>query len=277
LVSLVSWDDCEDGCDGGILGRLQEQTEGELGVPSLTDSDRTRYHRQMLIDGWGERGQIRLKSSTVFIAGAGGLGSPVALYLAAAGVGEIRICDADTVELSNLNRQILHNDATIGDPKTASAARTLGELNPTIKVLPFSEYLEQSNVERLVGRSDIVVDCLDNFETRYLLNAYCVQNRIPFVHGAVQGLIGQVTFLCPPETPCLECLIPEAPPKAVFPVLGATPGVIGCLQAMEVVKYLTAVGSNLKGRLLFLDGEEGEFSSLAVKRLPTCPQCGGLG
>jgi molybdopterin/thiamine biosynthesis adenylyltransferase len=249
----------------------------ELDVPSLTDSDRTRYHRQMLIDGWGEPGQIRLKSSTVFIAGAGGLGSPVSIYLAAAGVGEIRICDADTVELSNLNRQILHGDARIGDLKTASAERTLGELNPTIKVVTLAEYLDQGNVERLVGPSNIVVDCLDNFETRYLLNAYCVQHRIPFVHGAVHGLIGQVTFLCPPETPCLQCLIPEAPPKALFPVVGATPGVIGCIQAMEVLKFLTAVGSNLKGRLLFFDGDDGEFISVAVKRLPTCPQCGGLG
>jgi adenylyltransferase/sulfurtransferase len=200
----------------------------------------------------------------------------VSIYLAAAGVGEIRICDSDAVELSNLNRQILHNDTSIGDPKTASARRTLGELNPTIKVVALGEYLDQGNVERLVGLSDVVVDCLDNFETRYLLNAYCVQKGIPFVHGAVHGLIGQVTFLCPPETPCLQCLIPEPPPKAVFPVLGATPGIIGCIQAMEVLKYLTGVGSNLKGRLLFFDGEDVEFTSLAIKRMPSCPQCGEL-
>lgn len=246
-------------------------------MKNLTDYEKIRYHRQMLIDGWGEQGQIRLKSSTVFIAGAGGLGSPVSIYLAAAGVGELWICDADTVELSNLNRQILHTDARIGEPKTVSATRALGALNPTVKVLTFAEYLDESNVARIVGQPDIVVDCLDNFETRYLLNAYCIQRKIPFVHGAVHGMIGQVTFLSPPDTPCLQCLVPEAPPKAIFPVVGVTPGVIGCVQAMEVLKFLTNTGLNLRGRLLFFDGEELEFSSFSVKRTPACPQCGGLG
>jgi molybdopterin/thiamine biosynthesis adenylyltransferase len=245
-------------------------------MDTLTDYDKTRYNRQMLIEGWGEEGQIKLRSSSVFIAGAGGLGSPVSIYLAVAGVGEIRICDADTVELSNLNRQILHTDGRIGQPKAASAGKTLGELNPTVNVVTLADYLDESSIERIVGRPDIVVDCLDNFETRYLLNAYCVRHRIPFLHGAIWGMIGQATFLSPPETPCLRCLFPEPPPREVFPVVGVTPGVIGCIQAMEVLKFLIRVGTNLRGRLLFFDGEEMTFSSANVKRTPTCPDCGSL-
>ena len=125
-------------------------------------------------------------------------------------------------------------------------------------------------------RPDIIVDCLDNFETRYLLNTYCIQNKIPLVHGAIWGMMGQVTFVYPPETPCLKCLFPEPPPKEIFPVVGATPGIIGCVQAMEALKYLTGVGTCLKGRLLIFDGEEMDFNSVNVKRSPSCPECGGL-
>jgi adenylyltransferase/sulfurtransferase len=246
-------------------------------MEKLTDYEKTRYDRQMLIKGWGEGGQIKLKSSRVFVAGAGGLGSPVSIYLAIAGVGEIRICDADTIELSNLNRQILHTDARIGELKAVSGDKTLGELNPTINILTYSDYLDGNSVARMVGQPDVVVDCLDNFETRYLLNAYCIEHKIPFVHGAVWGMIGQVTFLRPPETPCLRCLFPEAPPKEVFPVVGVTPGVIGCLQAMEVLKSLTGVGTTLKGKLLFFDGEEMTFNTVNVKRTPSCPDCGSEG
>jgi molybdopterin/thiamine biosynthesis adenylyltransferase len=243
----------------------------------LTDYDRTRYDRQMLIPGWGEQGQLRLESATVFIAGAGGLGSPVALYLAVAGVGTIVIADADTVELSNLNRQILHTDARIGEPKARSAHETLRQTNPTIKVVLYDEYLNESNLNQIVGQPDIVIDCLDNFPTRYLLNAYCAAHRIPFIHGAVHGLLGQVSFFSPPETPCLRCIFPEAPPKEKFPVLGATPGVIGSIQAMEALKYLSGTGSNLRGTLLFFDGTEMTFSTITTSRSPTCPDCAGLG
>jgi molybdopterin/thiamine biosynthesis adenylyltransferase len=245
-------------------------------MAELTDYEKTRYSRQMLIDGWGETGQIKLKSSSVFIAGAGGLGSPVSIYLAIAGVGEIKICDADTVELSNLNRQILHTDARIGEPKAMSAGKTLAEMNPTISISTSPDLLDEKSVDKAVGQPDISVDCLDNFETRYLLNAYCTKHRIPLVHGAVWGMIGQTTFLYPPDTPCLRCIFPEAPPKETFPVLGATPGVIGCFQAMEVLKFLTGSGTNLKGRLLFFDGEEMTFNSVEVKRNPACPDCGHL-
>lgn len=243
-------------------------------MQTLTDYDRTRYNRQMLLDEWGEAGQLKLKSSTVFIAGAGGLGSPVAIYLAVAGVGEMRICDVDRLELSNLNRQILHTDERVGELKAISADKTLRALNPTINIVTYPEYLDQSNVERIVGRPNIVVDCLDNYETRYLLNSYCLKHQIPFVHGAIWGLIGQVTFLQPPETPCLKCLVPEPPPKETFPVVGVTPGLIGCIQAMEVLKYLTGIGDTLKGRLLLFDGEEMTFNTVTIKPAPSCPECG---
>jgi adenylyltransferase/sulfurtransferase len=247
-------------------------------MTQLTDYDRARYHRQMLLPGWGEEGQTRLKSATVFIAGAGGLGSPVALYLAVAGVGEIRVCDADTVELSNLNRQLLHTDARIGQPKAESAAATLREWNPTITIVPECTLLSENVVEQVVGKPHIAVDCLDNYETRYVLNAYCLAKRIPLVHGAIWGLTGQVTFLSPPETACLRCLVPEPPPsRATFPVVGVTPGVTGCLQAMEVLKFLAGVGTTLKGRLLLFEGEDMTFDTFRIQRVKACPDCGHLG
>ena len=257
---------------GGSNSHLKARNEDP--ADTLTGYDRTRYGRQMMIDGWGEEGQEKLKKSSVFIAGAGGLGSPVSIYLAVAGVGELGICDADRPELSNLNRQILHTDARIGELKAVSAEQTLRELNPTVRIVAHPKYLDGDSVERIVGKPAIVVDCLDNFETRYLLNSYCVEHNIPFVHGAIWGMIGQVTFLHPPETPCLKCLVPEPPPKEVFPVVGVTPGVIGCIQAMEVLKFLTGVGTPLKGRLLVFDGEEMTFNSANVKRTPSCPECG---
>ena len=245
-------------------------------MTELTQQDLIRYGRQMLIPDWGKDGQLKLKVSSVLIAGAGGLGSPVSLYLAAAGVGELRIVDSDQVELSNLNRQILHRDARLGMPKAASAAETLGGLNPSLKVIPFAEYLDASNIERIAGQADLVLDCLDNYKTRYVLNAFCLQRGIPLVHGAIWGFVGQVTFLHPPETPCLRCIVPEPPHAALFPVLGATAGITGCLQALEAVKYLAGVGTNLKGTLLYFDGEEMEFNTFQVKRNPHCPACGQL-
>jgi molybdopterin/thiamine biosynthesis adenylyltransferase len=245
-------------------------------MEKLTNYDETRYNRQMLIDGWGEQGQTRLKQSSVFIAGAGGLGSPVSIYLAVAGVGEIRICDADTIELSNLNRQILHPDDRIGQSKAGSAEKTLKALNPSINVVTYTDYLDENNIERIVGQPNIIVDCLDNYETRYLLNVYCLKHSIPFVHGAIWGLMGQVTFICPPETPCLRCIVPTPPPKEIFPVVGVTPGIIGSIQAMEVLKFLTGVGALLKNRLLIVDGEEMTFMPVAIEGTPSCSDCGRL-
>lgn len=245
-------------------------------LEKLTDYDLARYNRQMLIPGWGEEGQARIKSSSVFMAGAGGLGGPVAIYLATAGVGEIRVCDADVVELSNLNRQILHTDKRIGDSKATSANDTLREMNPTIRIVACRDYIDEKSVERIVGTPDVVIDCLDNFPTRYLLNAHCIKNRIPLIHGAIWGMSGQVTFLSPPETPCLRCLVPEPPPKETFPVVGVTPGIVGCIQSMEALKFITGVGTTLKGRLLLIDGECMQFSSLNLRRVEACPDCRGL-
>jgi molybdopterin/thiamine biosynthesis adenylyltransferase len=245
-------------------------------MAKLTDYERTRYDRQMLIEGWGDEGQARLKASSVFIAGAGGLGSPVSIYLAVAGVGEVRICDSDRVELSNLNRQILHPDARIGELKTTSAEMTLKDLNPTLKIVTHPDYLNEQNVAHIVGAPDIVVDCLDNFETRYVLNSYCMRQDIPLAHGAIWGMMGQLTFVHSPETPCLRCLFPEPPPKEIFPVVGVTPGIVGCLQAAEVLKYLTGAGTTLKGKLLIIDAGEMLFNSVNVERQPSCPECGDL-
>jgi molybdopterin/thiamine biosynthesis adenylyltransferase len=240
----------------------------------LTDQDRQRYQRQMMMAGWGEEGQEKLKAAHVFVAGAGGLGSPASIYLAVAGVGRITICDFDSPDLSNLNRQILHNDARIGVNKAVSAEMTLRALNPSIEVAATTTRIEAENVDELVGEAQLIMDCMDNFPTRYLLNACALRKGIPFVHGSVWGLEGKLTFIQAPETACLQCIFPAAPPRALFPVLGATPGVIGCLQAMEAVKYLTGVGETLKGRMLIWDGVDQEFLTCPTRRDPQCPVCG---
>ncbi len=241
----------------------------------LTPEDRARYHRQIIIPDWGEPGQARLKAARAFIAGAGGLGSPASIYLAVAGVGRLAICDSDRAELSNLNRQVLHNDSRLGLSKAESARLTLSELNPSIAVEALAAHIEPDNVDDLVADADIILDCLDNFPTRYLLNQCALRKGIPLVHGSVRGLEGRLTFLHPPETPCLRCLFPVPPPAEVFPVLGATPGVIGCLQAMEALKYLTGVGTPLKGALLAWDGADMEFVTCPVSRRPDCSDCSG--
>ena len=240
----------------------------------LTEEDRKRYHRQMMITGWGEEGQEKLKSARVFVAGAGGLGSPASIYLAVAGVGSIRICDFDSPDLSNLNRQILHSDSRIGVNKAESARISLTSLNPSIEIEAISTRIEAENVDELVADAQIILDCMDNFPTRYVLNQCAVRKRIPLVHGAVWGLEGRLTFLHPPETPCFQCIFPIAPPKELFPVLGAVPGMIGCLQAVETLKYLTATGENLKGKLLVWDGLDMAFSIFRLPKDPNCAVCG---
>ncbi len=242
----------------------------------LTDYDRTRYGRQMMIGGWGEPGQERLKRARVFIAGAGGLGSPAALYLAAAGVGTIRLGDCDCPELSNLNRQILYTDADLGRPKAETAAVALRRLNPAVTVISDAERITADNVERLIGPVDLILDCLDNFDTRYVLNDYSIRRGIPLIHAAVWGLSGQVTFLDPPRTPCLRCLFPAPPPRELFPVAGVAPGLAGCLQAAEALKFLAGLGPALNGKWLIFDAEHMIFSMLAVERQPDCPACAGL-
>jgi adenylyltransferase/sulfurtransferase len=246
-----------------------------MDVPHLTDEDRRRYHRQMLLPEWGEKAQERLAAATVFVAGAGGLGSPVALYLAAAGVGTLRICDSGKVELSNLNRQILYGQADIGRAKPASAVDSLKRLNPRPQLVPLTETITRENVDRLVGSASLIVDCLDNFDTRFVINEFALRSGIPFVHAGVQGLCGQIGFFNPPKTACLACLIAEAPAAATFPIIGATAGLLGCLEALEALKYLTSTGELLQGRLLFCDGASMDFQEIFLERDPSCPVCGG--
>ena len=242
----------------------------------LSEQEKSRYHRQMIFPNWGEETQLRLKSSKVFIAGAGGLGSPVSIYLAVAGVGTILICDYSTPELSNLNRQILHDDTRIGKNKALSGQETLNRLNPDVTIEPVVEKITGESVAALVGKVDLIVDCMDNFETRQILNKHAVKNRIPMIHAGVYGMRGQITFIKSPETPCLWCMHTGTVPQVVFPIVGATAGVIGCLEALEAIKYLSGVGTNLTGRMLIWDGFNMEFSELPQKKMPDCPVCGEL-
>lgn len=240
----------------------------------LSGEEKQRYARQMIISNWGEETQRRLKASKVFIAGAGGLGSPVSFNLAVAGIGLIRICDSDSPELSNLNRQFLHDDSCIGLNKAESAKRTLSRLNPHVQIDALADKIDDTNADRLVGDSDLILDCMDNYPTRFVLNAAAVRKGIPLVHGSIWGFEARVTFLHVPETACFACIFKAAPPKEVFPVLGATPGITGTIQAMEAIKYLAGVGSLLKGRLLCCDYLDMRFYEVKVRRDPSCAICG---
>src|SRR3990170_1353962 len=240
----------------------------------FSEDELKRYHRQMLIDGWGKEGQTKLRNSTVFIAGAGGLGSHVAIYLAVAGIGNIIICDFDNLDVTNLNRQILHDYTRIGTNKAISGKLTIENMNPYVKVTALQDKIVPENTDNLVSNSDIIVDCMDNFPTRYLLNESAIRKNIPLVYGSIRGMDGMLSFLKSPETPCLRCLFPEAPPEEVFPVVGVTPGVIGTLQALETIKYLTGIGTNIKGKLLFWDGAKMEFRIFKASKDPDCPTCG---
>ncbi len=242
-------------------------------APELTNYDLARYDRQILIRGLGEEGQRKLKGARALIAGCGGLGSPIALYLAAAGVGTLVIADNDIVDLSNLNRQVLHWDKNVGEAKVKSAYEKLAQANPTLNIVPFEGCIDANNVLELAKGCDVIMDALDNFETRYLLNRASLYYKIPLVHGSIWGLEGRATTLVPGRTPCLECLFPKAPPKETFPVLGATPGVIGTIQVTEAIKLLTGIGTTLENRLLVYDGEYMEFHEIKVAPNPDCPAC----
>jgi adenylyltransferase/sulfurtransferase len=241
----------------------------------LTEYDQKRYNRQMMIKGFGEEGQKKLKNTRVFVAGVGGLGSPVSTYLAVAGFGHITIADLDVVDLSNLNRQILHWDKDVGNVKVKSGFEKLTQINPSIEVETFHGRIDESNIYDLTKGHDIIIDAMDNFPTRYLLNRAALKHKIPLIHASVWGLEGRLTTIIPGKTPCFECIFPNAPPKEVFPILGATPGVLGTLQVTEAVKVILGIGKPVTNRLLIYDGEYMEFHEIEVKKNPKCPACGG--
>ncbi len=251
-------------------------------VPSTLEPDqRLRYSRHLLIPELGEPGQRRLLEARVLLIGAGGLGSPASLYLAAAGVGTLGIVDDDVVDESNLQRQIAHSTHRLGDPKVESARDTLTALNPDVQVKTFQERLSSENIDRILAEGwDVIVDGADNFPTRYLVNDASVWHGIPVVHGSIYRFEGQATVFQPGEGPCYRCLFPTPPPPELAPscaeggVLGVLPGVIGSLQANEAIKLVTGIGEPLVGRLLLFDALSATFTEVALRRDPDCPVCG---
>jgi molybdopterin/thiamine biosynthesis adenylyltransferase/rhodanese-related sulfurtransferase len=251
-------------------------------VPStLPEDQRRRYSRHLLIPEVGEEGQRALLNARVLLVGAGGLGSPASLYLAAAGVGTIGIVDEDVVDDSNLQRQIVHTTSRLGEPKVESARETLEGLNPDVDVRAFQERLTSENVDRILGEGwDVIVDGADNFPTRYLVNDASVWHDIPVVHGSIYRFEGQVTVFKPGEGPCYRCLFPSPPPPEFAPscaeggVLGVLPGIIGSLQASEALKLVLGIGDPLVGRLQLFDALGATFTEVALRRDQDCPVCG---
>jgi adenylyltransferase/sulfurtransferase len=240
----------------------------------LSERERERYKRQMML--FGDEGQELLKKAHIFIAGAGGLGSPVSVYLAVAGIGTLTVVDRDVVDQSNLNRQILHYDRDIGRKKTESAEEKLMAINPDIRVRVIDTTIEEKNAGDLVGKADGIVDAMDNYPARYLLNNVAIRKKIPLFHGAICGFYGQATTIIPGQTACLTCIFPKAPPKEVFPVVGVTPGLIGMVQATEVLKYLLKNGELLTNRLFIWDGMQAHAEEICIERDPRCTACGSL-
>ncbi len=242
----------------------------------LSRDELERYDRQIMIKGLGEEGQEKLKRAKVFIAGAGGLGSPVSIYLTAVGVGTIRVVDHQRVELSNLNRQVLHWDEDIGKRKIDSALEKLGRLNQSVKIEATEETITEANVSQLVAGFDLIVDAMDNLPARYILNKAALERNIPFFHGAVYGFEGRAMTIIPGQTACLRCLYRGVVPREKFPVIGVTPAVIGCIQATEVIKYIVGIGELLTNRLLTFDGLHMRFTEFKVKKDPGCEHCSHL-
>jgi molybdopterin/thiamine biosynthesis adenylyltransferase/rhodanese-related sulfurtransferase len=247
----------------------------------LDAPQRARYSRHLLIPEVGEEGQLKLLASKVLLIGAGGLGSPASLYLAAAGVGRLGIVDADVVDESNLQRQIVHSTESLGEPKVESAKRAIEALNPDVEVVAYKERLSSENIERILADGwDVIVDGSDNFPTRYLVNDASVWHDIPVVHGSIYRFEGQVTVFKPHQGPCYRCLFPTPPPPELAPscaeggVLGVLPGVIGSLQASEALKLALGIGEPLIGRLLLFDALAATFDEVKLRRDPDCPVCG---
>ena len=239
-----------------------------------------RYSRHIILKEVGGMGQTRLLESKVLLIGAGGLGSPVGVYLAAAGVGTLGIIDDDVVDLSNLQRQILHGTSDIGIPKTKSAEATIAEMNPDVKVIPYNERITSENAFQILEQYDLIVDGCDNLPTRYLLNDASVMLGKPIVHGSIFQFEGQVTVLYPGKGPCYRCLYPEPPPAGMVPscqeagVFGVLPGIIGTIQAVEAIKILLDIGDSLIGSLLLFDALTMNFNRLKLRQDSGCPMCG---
>ncbi len=290
-------------CAGGVRSAFAAQTLGQLGYTdvasmaggfnrwkdegrrfetpqTLTPEQRNRYQRHLLLPEVGEKGQLKLLNSKVLLLGAGGLGSPAALYLAAAGVGTLGIIDMDVVDESNLQRQVLHNLERIGERKVDSAKKTLTAMNPDVQVATYDVRLGADNILDIIDGYDVILDGTDNFPTRYLVNDASLLKRIPVVHGSIFRFEGQVTVFDPYNGPCYRCLIPEPPPAELAPscaeagVLGVLPGIVGSIQALETVKLLLDLGDPLIGRLLAYDALEESFRTFKVRRDPACPACG---
>jgi sulfur-carrier protein adenylyltransferase/sulfurtransferase len=265
---------------GGIVDWLARGFPSSL-ERTLEPDQRERYSRHILIPEVGEAGQLKLLQTSILLIGAGGLGSPAALYLAAAGVGRLGIVDDDVVDESNLQRQVLHSTARLGDLKARSAKRTIEELNPDVRVATFEKRLTSDNIEAILEQGwDVIVDGADNFPTRYLLNDASVWHGIPVVHGSIFRFEGQATVFKPHEGPCYRCLFPQPPPPELAPscaeggVLGVLPGVIGSLQANEALKLALGIGDPLIGRLMLFDALSASFTEVSIRRDPKCPVCG---
>jgi sulfur-carrier protein adenylyltransferase/sulfurtransferase len=264
----------------GGFGRWKNEGRPWQTPAVLNPEQRNRYHRHLLLPEIGEEGQQKLLDAKVLLLGAGGLGSPAALYLAAAGVGTLGIVDMDVVDESNLQRQILHNMDRVGERKVDSAKKTLTDLNPDVDVVTYDVRFGADNVLDIIDGYDVIVDGTDNFPTRYLLNDASLLKRIPVVHGSIFRFEGQVTVFDPYNGPCYRCLLPEPPPPELAPscaeagVLGVLPGIVGSIQALEAIKLILDLGDPLRGRLLAYDALEESFRTFKVRRDPKCPACG---
>lgn len=264
----------------GGFTRWKELGYEQATVRRLEASQRERYSRHLLLPDVGEEGQLKFLDAKVLCIGAGGLGSPALLYLAAAGVGTIGIVDADIVDASNLQRQIIHDFDHLDVPKVESAKEAIEKLNPDVRVVPHPERIDASNARELMAPYDLIVDGSDNFDTRYVLNDAAVELRKPVVHGSIFRFEGMVSTFVPFEGPCYSCLYPEAPPPELAPscseagVLGVLPGIVGSLQANEALKLIGGYGNPLVGRLLTFDAQATQFGEVKVRRDPNCPVCG---
>src|SRR6204780_5598418 len=264
----------------GGLNKWEDDDHPWAAPQTLTPAQRNRYQRHLLLREIRETGQLKLLDAKVLLLGAGGLGSPAGLYLAAAGVGTIGIIDMDIVDASNLQRQILHNMDRIGDRKVDSAKKTLSLLNPDVDVVTYDVRLGADNILDIIDGYDVIVDGTDNFPTRYLVNDAALLKRIPVIHGSLFRFEGQATVFDPYVGPCYRCLIPEPPPAELAPpgseagVLGVLPGIVGSIQAVEAIKMILKIGDPLVGRLLAYDSLEESFRTFKVRRDPQCPACG---